>query len=273
MTGIMERALQLYTDKNTLRQINNWWLYFQIIFLPDICNARGTKILYKYRNYSTHHRFNYQRSSNLIWPNQGMPSVKSFKVWIRFLKEAFGANIQGQMRKSWALGKWVVRQSQSLNTWAAYYSPSHNVLHRTDDYHYNIHKTTYSDWGKCIFERLSNDLCLSVPQDATPATIIGAPIHQFKTEIGASKFSDAPSITPVPISITFAQYFETQPTWRSDLCSKWTSTEDLGLLRHQLRDSTQLIQVATDGSLKQGVGCYGVVIAGITGQKLFKEPF
>ena len=267
--GIMERAIQLYTDKNTLRQINNWRLYFQIIFLSDICNTWGTTILYEYRNYPTHHHFNYQRSSNLIWPNQGMPSVKCFKVWIRFLKEAFGANIQGQLRKSWVLGKWLVRQSQSLNTWAAYYSPGKNVLHRTDDYHYNIHKTLYSDRRKCIFERRSDDICLSVPQDATPATIIGAPINQFKTEIGVSKFTDETSLPSAPIGITFAQYLERQPTWRSDLCSKWTSTEDLGLLRHQLRDPSQLIQVATDGSVKQGVGCYGVVIAGMTGQKLF----
>ena len=99
-TGIMDSALKLYVYKNTLRRINNWRIYFQIILLSDICNTNCTQILYEYRHFPTHHNFNYQRSSNLNWPNQGMPSTKTFKVWLRFLKDAFGTNTTGYIKNS-----------------------------------------------------------------------------------------------------------------------------------------------------------------------------
>ena len=269
--GIMDKALSMYTEKNTLRRINNWRLYFQILFLSDICNTGGSQILYEFRHYPTHHNFNYQRSSDLNWPTQGMPSTKCFKIWIRFLKEAFGVNTAGYIRRSWILGKWQVIQSKSLNTWAAYYSYQQKALYRTEDYHFDIHKELHRDRRECAFERRSHNICTFIPQDATPVMIVGVPTDQIRTEIGGSQFEEIAPIQPLPIGTPFAQFLENQPTWRSDLCSKWTSIENLGLICAQLWEPDQLIQVATDGSVKQGIGCYGVVIAGMTGQKLFSN--
>ena len=86
----MDKTIQIYNDKHTLRRINNWRMYFQLLHLSDMCNSNGDQLLYEYWHHPSTHNVHHQRRSNLNWPHQGLPSIKCFKVWVTFLTEAFG---------------------------------------------------------------------------------------------------------------------------------------------------------------------------------------
>ena len=61
---------------------------------------------------------------------------------------------------------------------------------------------------------------------------------------------------------SFQDYLNDQPEWEADLCSAWTSIESQPDIVQTLSDPHQTIHIATDGSIKAGSGCYGVVLAG-----------
>ena len=178
----------------------------------------------------------------------------------------------GRINRIWELGKWTISQAQSQNSWSAYHSPSTNKLYKKEPFHFEIHEAIAGDRRERVFERRPHDITNQLPFDAIPVTIIGNCIQTIRTEIGQSKFeTEQPLLRDAQHIQTFDYYLASQPVWTSDLCSKWTSTEDLEELSRQLSDPNRLIQVATDGSVKLGIGCYGVALAGMDGNILFRN--
>ena len=82
-------------------------------------------------------------------------------------------------------------------------------------------------------------ICTSIPQDATLVTIMGAPINQIRSETDKINLQEGSPIAPPTTGITFAHFLVSCQTWRSDLCSKRSSIDRLGLLRAQLQDTGQ----------------------------------
>ena len=117
--------------------------------------------------------------------------------------------------------------------------------------------------------KCSKDFSDVTPSDATPATNIKDRRNTIRAEIGPCILEEDPPLIDIILEDTFEAFLVKQPTWTADLCSQWTSIQDLGLISAQLQDPDKLIQVATDGSVKLGIGCYGVVIAGMSGEQLF----
>ena len=156
-----------------------------------------------------------------------------------------------------------------MNTWAAYYSPSKHLLYKTDSYHYDLHSTLRADRRERIAQVNSHNIRTFTSSDATPATNVTKHGNTIRAEIGQGILDSGTTLEGLLLEDTFESFIAKQPTWTSDLCSKWTSIQDIGAIAAQLQDPTKLVQIASDGSVKLGVGCYGVVIPGMSGEQLF----
>jgi hypothetical protein len=68
--------------------LNNWRLYYKVIFYSELCFSSEQGIQPVYLEYN-HDPLSRQSSSNLHWQVQGKPDEKSFKIWRRFINNAF----------------------------------------------------------------------------------------------------------------------------------------------------------------------------------------
>ena len=261
--GIMDRALQLYQDKNVLRRINNWRIFFQLLTLSDMCNSSGDQLLYEYWHHPNKHNYNHQRRSNLNWPHQGLPSVKCFKVWEKFLSAGFGLNPKKENGKiKYKLGNWFPASIHPINTWAGYYSKTTNNLYKTEQHHYNIHQSIARERRKQHFSHNVMEICQELPPDAIPVTMLSSQAEYLR--ITTSYTAPTPLQQPRILhhrNSTFQEFLDIQPTWASDLCSAWASVDNQQQIIQLLTDPTKVIQIATDGSVQLGCGSYGVAIA------------
>jgi hypothetical protein len=72
-----------HTEESRIQVINNWRVFFQVNLLSDIVTADGSKICIEYLAYSPNDSSpsHPERTSNLHWPRQGKPSLRSFPYW------------------------------------------------------------------------------------------------------------------------------------------------------------------------------------------------
>jgi hypothetical protein len=78
---IMEKVQKLDIS-NIYKQIfNNWTLFFRVDLISDVMNISGNRIQDKFINKKLLHH--YKSNSAFNWPQQKMPSLHTFNVWVK----------------------------------------------------------------------------------------------------------------------------------------------------------------------------------------------
>jgi hypothetical protein len=129
--NLMEAAWNYTKNKNKLRHINNWRLYFKTLTLSDISDGAGKRILEHYREFSPNQETAEIRQSKLNWPVQAKPNKSTFRTWYKFLQEAIGMQNGGILRQS--LDSWTETAEDSNNFWEAYFDPASATLWKRNE--------------------------------------------------------------------------------------------------------------------------------------------
>jgi hypothetical protein len=113
--NLMDTLVTKSIPKKHLRIFNNWRIYFQVIRLSDMTNARGDKLDQKYVQYnaSTNHS---NQTSRLQWPRQDKPNKKSFAIWKKILQQHFSVETTGRL-SGYNLGSWLIDHHDMDRKW------------------------------------------------------------------------------------------------------------------------------------------------------------
>jgi hypothetical protein len=111
---LMVEVCRFNPTMEEIKAINQCRLYLQAYHVSDIATASGLRL-------SSHawegQRRNLGNTSRCIWPEQGMPSKKSWEVWRRYLKTAIVT--RGRYLKE-PVGPWLCLDS---DIWPWFYNP------------------------------------------------------------------------------------------------------------------------------------------------------
>jgi hypothetical protein len=122
---LMKAFLTKTTIRADLKVLNNWRLYFKVIFFSEICFPSGIAIQPQYLTYN-HDLSCTQSTSNLIWPNQGKPNETSFSIWRKYIKLCFINPSNGRIPP---LGKWDLEAVLSSSPLKCYFNTSEHAIY------------------------------------------------------------------------------------------------------------------------------------------------
>jgi hypothetical protein len=105
-----------------LKVLNNWRLYYKVIFFSKICYPSGKSIQPIYLNYN--HDLNLY--SKLNWPIQDKPNEVSFAIWRKYIKTCF---ITPSNTHIPPLGVWDLQAVLGTSPQQCYFSPAHNNIY------------------------------------------------------------------------------------------------------------------------------------------------
>jgi hypothetical protein len=114
---IMAAFIQMKLSRADLIVLNNWRMYYRVIFLSEICYATGQSIQQYYMEYNPTYDTR-QNHSNLNWPTQSKPDESSFKLWKRCIKACFLNKFNQNIPQ---LGPWNLEALQISSPRLAYY--------------------------------------------------------------------------------------------------------------------------------------------------------
>jgi hypothetical protein len=123
MTAFMQKT-QPWAEIHVL---NNWKLYYKVIFFSESCYSSGKCLQPIYLN-SKHELDKAQLFTKLNWPNQDKPNEASFMIWRRYVKSCF---INPSNNHIPPIGKWDLEAILTTSPWVCYFSPSQNNIYIT----------------------------------------------------------------------------------------------------------------------------------------------
>ena len=267
---LMEAAGKLQFTSKEMRTINNWRMFFQVISLSDICDGYGNKILDSYIQYGKIHTWHQTRESTLKWPLQGCPGKESFKIWRKFITQAFRMQENGIIGKK--LEAWVVPTEKQHTIWSTYYSRSRKKIYKATGNGYVTHTCIRAARLKNYFSKEVSTQEIRLPDDAVPATCqettAEVEIYKYHLEEETTRIQ----IDRVPREIphnTYEDFIATKPTWEQDLCSHWQS-QAREELEPVLRGTQGSIWMAVESTIHKNSGYYTIVL-GCSGNILFQN--
>ena len=251
---LMEMFLKSGLPPASIRLVNNWRLYFQVLKLSDITNAAGTTILKCYRKRPMGISRSYERTTKLQWPRQDEPGPYGFRYWMYCLKHCCGMDTAGQLLQP--LGNWTVTPTQSNSRWETYMSLDSKYLFYKSNEGYNSHAPVYQRSQTCRYSKEQTDTILVLPDDAIPVDLIFK-VSSYEVNHKNIKGIYVPIVTP---PIDFHDFVQQTPAWSHDLLFNYTM-DNVIKLQTNLQDPSNSLTMVSDGGLKNGQGTYGVVIA------------
>jgi hypothetical protein len=199
---IMDYFLSRKVSQKELRQLNACRLYLQAIFLSDVIDGGGTRILpeAKVGEPIPH------RTSTLDWPIQGKPSSHEWSLWACELSilEAGGKLIR-------PLTSWLTSSHQE---WQYRLDTSLNVLDKIHD-HRVFKYTSIVRQGPCTcaWSQPWFDLTKGIEVFSLPTNNIPATVHQDNAGNSVCKFSYYLDNHPVKPSLLEAPMISHTEVW------------------------------------------------------------
>jgi hypothetical protein len=107
---LMDVVRYLPIPPNHKKRFNNWRLYFQANTLSNITNNSGTRIEEVY--FKRREVANFRSNSSLNWPNQQMPSMNTFRIWVNVLRMITNFSETGELSQH--PGAWTSPPSSAI---------------------------------------------------------------------------------------------------------------------------------------------------------------
>lgn len=243
-------------DRRHLRLVNNWRLFYQVVYLSDIVTPKGDTVEEFYRIRPTTQSNNPYRKTNLQWPIQQLPGSIGHTSWMNCLRQCFGMNKTGQINRT--LGDWTVPPSASMSTYR------HNIDSMTKQLF--LYNDSYTEIRQYEPERINTKTlqyireCPGVLVDKLPETSIPCKIT-LRGRYMSTRIEGSVPIVPIPPIAnqeSFDEYTSHLPEWRTNLLHNW-STGDLAIVKDGIVSASRILMVS-DGGLNRHSGSYGVII-------------
>ncbi len=121
----MDKATRPQWSNPAIRAVNRCRLYLRVIYLSDLTHGHGRMII------STGF-FGVKRfSSSLLWPNQGKPSEKDWRIWRQFLRKEF-LRQDNTLTLLQPLGAWLIQEARHHRQWDKHRHPNRVCIKRPD---------------------------------------------------------------------------------------------------------------------------------------------
>ena len=125
---LMDEINKNISSTSDLERINACKLYLQVMFLSDITNNQGNRLI----NGILSSDKKYLKNSNLQWPNQPSPNKKSWRLWSSTISKIYCKNYKSAtLRHKENLKHWTVIHFNHSQFHTFLYSPSlKEIYHR-----------------------------------------------------------------------------------------------------------------------------------------------
>jgi hypothetical protein len=205
---IMERVIEMNFTKNQRERINCVRMYMGIMYLSEICNVTGDRIMPRI-DIGNHDATYY--TSTLQQPKQQRPNNSSFKLWKQVL-DTFTITTTNRVLKQ-RLGRWTKDHSTS-GIWQSYQNINDQIfkyIHNKEDDHQ--YWESYTRHGTKIQLEDEVDFDDHSPQNSIPI--------QINSFANGSHYTDQitelepPTIRPYQHrpEVSWDKYIQQQPEW------------------------------------------------------------
>jgi hypothetical protein len=244
---LMSEFQTLGFSNSELKLINNCRLFFQVSTLVELCTPDGSSIQQCYLNQPRSPVIDKANPSNIIWPAQGKPGKRGFRLWHKALSLSFNIRKKGQL--TYNFGQWITSDNIiKINTWQYYIHPTSGCLYTKDDeyFYYMIPRifrknyATYDDEGDCYLAR-------SLPSECFPAAIR----HNKDKGIYIANYSTIHNTS----AAAKEDLHWTAPFLENTIITETQHTKDL------MTQADSNIYIVSDGGVYNYEGTFGVVIS------------
>jgi hypothetical protein len=250
---LMDIFSKLNYQKNLIRKLNYWRMFYQVSTVADICMADGRTIQPCYRTQPFQKAWHSSRKSRLNWPQQQEPGDAGFRQWTKSLREGLGMQ-NGVIAKEFWLGKWTVDNNNSESEWDHYFDPHSDRLYiKTEDV-YTTHEKTRAGRRIITYNATSVATVETIPVSANPVDI-----RIDANTIIVTGFFDSITERPTRKATTFTKYLESKEEWLQQLLFKWIAVAEELDLYNKLQ-SERTITLVSDGGFNRGKGSFGCII-------------
>jgi ribonuclease HI len=245
---LMSEFVSLGFNTAELRLINNWRLYFRVTTLAELCNPEGTRIRECFLKEPTSEYVNEINPSALQWPNQGKPSKRGFKLWLKCLSSCFNV-YRGRINHKF--GAW--KDSAVLiknNLWKHFIqSSSGSLFTRSKDSFYYIPAESRTK-TTATYKNDRSHCCRTphLPADCIP---ISLRLNRQRNTLIA-KFS--PIMQPARIITKDSLH------WTTPFTENTIVTDDITFRRLFSQDEFT-IYITSDGGVHNYEGTFGVILS------------
>jgi hypothetical protein len=250
---LMDIFSNLNYQKNLVRKLNYWRMFYQVNTVADICMADGKTVRQCYRTQPFQQEWYSPRKSKLNWPRQQEPGDAGFRQWTKSLREGLGMR-NGVIAKEFCMGKWTVDSENSESEWDHYYDSTSEQLFIKTAKGYTVHAKTKAGRRIITYNLTSESMVDIIPLRANPVDVR----RDGDTYI-ATGFCEAAHQQPNSEATTFNKYLESKEEWIQQLLFKWIAVAKEAYLDDKLR-SERTITLVSDGGFNRGKGSFGCVI-------------
>ena len=243
-----------------LTLVNYWRIYYQVIFLSDICEPGDeNKVQVCFTKENANMDLKMQQSC-LHWPNQQKPGKKGFQLWISCLKQCFEFN-KSNRKISWKLGKWLPHHI-SYNKWNYYFDADSQHVYQANATNYTCYGTINSKKHTSIYNNIDiiNSI-IDIPTAAIPAQVISQ--NRISKCIHSSTPSNTTTTTERPmdtIPLTWKEYISNLSDWQQQFL-KHTKIHDHDIMQASLSNSAHIMIINDGGTMITNQGTFGSVLS------------
>jgi hypothetical protein len=165
--------LQTRTYKERML-IHRCCLFLQVELLSDITSANGKQILREWKTDTA----DKSTTSLKKWPRQKNPGKEAWKIWQKFLREAFENN-NGILQRP--LGRWLKQNKHRRHS--AYFDNKSKSMFYYEDQLWRKFLRTTTTRRQMIFRKMANNLEINIPSWATPIDILAETDENWITSL------------------------------------------------------------------------------------------
>jgi hypothetical protein len=93
--NIMSEILKIKNSPIAIKRVNQFHLFLQVTWLSEMTDPQGNTILPEFLNFKGTHTD--VSRSNLRWPVQALPPLKSWEIWKKLIRKQFLLSKQGRL--------------------------------------------------------------------------------------------------------------------------------------------------------------------------------
>jgi Reverse transcriptase (RNA-dependent DNA polymerase) len=243
---IMESFKKLCLSRSALKELNNWRMYYQVIFLSELCFATSKGIQPYFMEYN-HENNPCQNRSTLNWPVQAKPDENSFKLWRRSIKAAFINKYNNHISN---LGQWNLPAVLQYAPRLAYYQHSeHTIYLASSSSTFTKHPANETSRTSATFsQEPSGDSLTTIPEDCIPADLYIAGNTAYV------KFGEPPPMR---------RHRELTPTgneWKANMLHHLKIVDEAAIIKMFNQVEPPLF-IVSDGGVHSYQSNFGVILA------------
>jgi hypothetical protein len=251
---IMQQKILQKDTKRNQKIINNWRLYFKVLYKSEIINYSGDCVKPEFMRRD--HTKEYTPASKLRWPIQEKPEQNRYRTWLNYIKEITGCDNNGRIcNKNQRLGTWSMdlEKTHKIHSWI--HDTTHHIIICKDNGTNYQHNIIQESNGTSTYKKIGHILLHSFnTSDYRPIdTITLQTTIQVKTRLMCNK----KKITPLPQSIeptTILDYFNNITISQRHLFEKLELQWDITTVHNKPLQIT----FCSDGGVNQNIAGYGI---------------